>query len=299
MKVGPFQFSLPVPFASLKPVDFVCPLEQLLVLEVFAGVASLSHECRAAGFTVMSVDQQQHRFCKAKLLKLDLTKPKDQFVLLHACVFANIAYAHFAPPRATSSRAPPLRSEQHCVGFPWLQGQDRQRVHSANVLYALTLIAVALLVHRRAVVSVEGPSSSYMWFVLKSLCSKHAVLQQSWHSLQSNVFAACVHGGTCNELTNWQGTKGVFGENYVTGATSMQSGRHVLLPMASLCVHQQQKQLTPTCCASASVSLFCMFAIQEGQSLQMHTWQTRTWFVAVLFGKPGSRNCRPWLQNTQ
>ena len=165
MKVGPFQFSLPVPFASLKPVGFVCPLEQLLVLEVFAGVASLSHECRAAGFTVMSVDQQQHRFCKAKPLKLDLTKPKDQCILLHACVFANVAYAHFAPPRATSSGAPPLRSEQRRMGFPWLQGQDRQRVHSANVLYALTLIA-ALLVHRRAVVSVEGPSSSYTWFVL-------------------------------------------------------------------------------------------------------------------------------------
>ena len=113
----------------------------MLVVELFAGTATLSCELRKAGFPILAVDKSSVRQPKVKLVELDATTASGQSVLLQTLLSANIAYFHAAPPCGTASRArdkplpsymehiraEPLRSEEHPLGLPPLQGLDEAR----------------------------------------------------------------------------------------------------------------------------------------------------------------------------
>ena len=59
--LGQFNFRLPQSLGSVRPVDFEKPCDQMLVLELFAGTATLSSELRKAGFQILAVDKSSGR----------------------------------------------------------------------------------------------------------------------------------------------------------------------------------------------------------------------------------------------
>ena len=156
----------------------------MLVVELFAGTATPSCELRKAGFPILAVDKSSVRQPKVKLVELGVTVG-GQSVLLQSLCSANIAYFHGAPPCGTASkardkplpsymeliRAEPLRSEEHLLGLPLLKGLDEARTQAANHLYAFTLLCILIMVSRNAIVSVENPSSSYLWLVMYHFCN--------------------------------------------------------------------------------------------------------------------------------
>ncbi len=71
--IGGFKFRFPDSLDSLRPVDFSKPSDQMLVVELFAGTATLSCELRKAGFPILAVDKSSVRQPKVKLVELDVT----------------------------------------------------------------------------------------------------------------------------------------------------------------------------------------------------------------------------------
>ena len=84
------------------------------------------------------------------------------------------AYAHFAPPCGTSSRArliqksdqrmpPPLRNDQYPDGLPWLTKEQQERIDKANELYRVTCELITLCQQHKILWSCENPGRSFMW----------------------------------------------------------------------------------------------------------------------------------------
>ena len=100
--IGHFNFRLPESLDSVRPIDFAKPCDQMLVVELFAGTATLSSELRKA---ILAVDKSSGRNPSVKLVELDVTAANGQTVLLQTLLTANVAYFHGAPPCGTASRA--------------------------------------------------------------------------------------------------------------------------------------------------------------------------------------------------
>ena len=221
--VGPYNFCLPDSLDNVRPVDFSKPCDQMLVVELFAGTATPSSSLRKAGFQVLAVDKSSGRNPSVKLVELDVTTVNGQTVLLQTLLSANIAYFHGAPPCGTASKArdkplpsymehikaEPLRSELHPLGLPSLQGLDWTRTQAANHLYAFTLLCTFVMVLRGAIVSVENPSSSYLWLVMYQFCQQNEKLMAMWLALEQVHFQACMHGSDRDKWTCWYSTKDV------------------------------------------------------------------------------------------
>ena len=107
-------------------------------------------------------------------------------------------------------KAEPLRSELHPLGLPSLQGLDWTRTQAANHLYAFTLLCTFVMVLRGAIVSVENPSSSYLWLVMYQFCQQNEKLMAMWLALEQVHFQACMHGSDRDKWTCWYSTKDVF-----------------------------------------------------------------------------------------
>ena len=107
-------------------------------------------------------------------------------------------------------KAEPLRSEEHPLGLPSLQGLDRTRTQAANHLYACTLLCIVIMVFRGATVSVENPSSSYLWFVMYRFCQQNQMLMDVCLALEQVHFQACMHGSDRDKWTCWYSTTCVF-----------------------------------------------------------------------------------------
>ena len=56
----------------------------------------------------------------------------------------------------------PLRSDDHPDGLPSLEGADKERVASANILYSFVAKAVVELTRRNILWTVENPTNSLM-----------------------------------------------------------------------------------------------------------------------------------------
>ena len=177
-------------YTSAASTNFEVPLQELLCIEIFAGCAQLSSSLRETGFAVIPIDHMKGKVMKAKLMLLDLTKQTDLDVMVNMLMTANIAYCHCAPVCGTGSRtreiplppgmehlkAEPLRSSDHPLGLPHLQGSDYQRVLAANKLYFVTLCVCFIASLRGFLVSVENPSNAYFWLAMQCL----ADLFQNW-----------------------------------------------------------------------------------------------------------------------
>ena len=108
------------------------------------------------------------------IIKLDL--PQASHVELAKSLLTNqsCAYAHFAPPCGTSSRArliqksdqhmpPPLRNDQYPNGLPWLTKEQQERIDKANELYRVTCELITLCQRHKILWSCENPGRSFMW----------------------------------------------------------------------------------------------------------------------------------------
>lgn len=111
--IGEFSFRLPEPLEALRPVDFSKPSDQMLVVELFAGTATLSAELRKGGLPILAVDKSSDRQPKVKLVELDITTPNGQAVMLQTLCSANIAY--FPGLRHVARRHGPEISRCHRV----------------------------------------------------------------------------------------------------------------------------------------------------------------------------------------
>ena len=219
--IGASKFRVPV---NMKPTDFSCTCEELVVVEIFAGTATLADAFRAQKFSVIAVDKTNERKPKVSLKCLDLTQDKDVDILIDILVSSNLGAVHLAPPCGTSSkarekplpsnmshlRAEPLRSDHQLLGLDGLSKADAARVKAANRLYEVALLCIFIAVVRGAIVSAENPSSSYFWPILILLARHSKLLQDALNSLEQVHFQACMHGSTRDKWTCWLSTVGVF-----------------------------------------------------------------------------------------
>lgn len=107
-------------------------------------------------------------------------------------------------------RAAPLRSMTYPLGLPSLEGSDKARTKAANHLYAFTLLCLVIMVMRQAIVSIENPSSSYLWLVMYHFCQRNDMLMSIWLALEQVHFQACMRGSNRDEWTCWYSTPQVF-----------------------------------------------------------------------------------------
>ena len=199
------------------------PASELIFLEVFAGRATLTAEVRKSLHLQCIAIDHKVKQPRAKITVLDLTRASDQEIFFNLCMHANVAAAHFAPVCGTASKArerpmppgykgkplAPLRSYDQLLGLDSLAGQDRDRVHAANILYAVTVVAAILLISRNTIVSIENPKNSYFWAIA---CLIAALLENGklWTNLEDVNFANCMFGSKRKKHTTWKSTPAVF-----------------------------------------------------------------------------------------
>ncbi|CAE7363195.1 unnamed protein product [Symbiodinium sp. CCMP2456] len=192
-----------------------------LVIEVFAGTASLSSACSRSGFRTLAIDRVAKQ-SKFPIQTMDLAQTAAVDLLLDIILREDndIALIHFAPPCGTASAAraialpqlqarglsapQPLRSLEHPQGLPGLHGTDLQRVDSPNCLYrAVGTIATAAM-KRGIRVSVENPANSLAW-----LCDGMSDLLYV-ETASEVLFDHCMHGGLRDKCTRWWCSDSVF-----------------------------------------------------------------------------------------
>ena len=82
-------------------------LDEVMVLEIFAGTALLSRAIRDVGMSAMAVDKDSQRAQSVHIATYDLNEPDQvaalsDFIVKHSHI---ILWAHFAPSCGTASRA--------------------------------------------------------------------------------------------------------------------------------------------------------------------------------------------------
>ena len=130
-----------------------CSLDEVMVLEIFAGTGRLTRAVRDIGMASMAVDKDKSRAQSVHVACYDLNDP-DQLQAL--CDFITkhhlrILWVHFAPSCGTASRArgrplpklaklglkvpQPLRSDTKPMGLDGLQGLVKIKAETANITY--------------------------------------------------------------------------------------------------------------------------------------------------------------------
>ena len=202
------------------------PKTGLLFVEVFAGSAKLSHSARERGFRTMAIDHggNQHE-PHHEISVYDLTSPVAQSQLLETLEDDVPGSMHMAPPCGTCSRArerplkglgnfapKPLRDEHHPFGYPWLKGLDQTRVLQSNLLYAFVVDLLFFAFTYNIVISVENPTNSWLWVILKELVVARGNEQfRRWYQkLEAVEFSNCAWGGSRPKNTRWLSTPTVY-----------------------------------------------------------------------------------------
>lgn len=171
----------------------------LVVIELCAGSAMLSAILKRDGFESIPVDfgGNRHR-PHMHILSMDLRDASTWTFLQFAVVTRLVLHIHAGPPCGTCSRArgillddgtpgpQPLRDEFSPLGFSWLQGDDLERVRSANAVY-LQLANFLRWCHNLGIgFSIENPTNSLLWFI-----PAYQMLLEFSHFVN---FDACMHG---------------------------------------------------------------------------------------------------------
>ena len=125
-------------------------IEQLFMLEVFAGGAVLTSVAKQFGLGGMAIDKIRKQNARCTIYQLDLLQADDRELLEEWLSSPVLLWAHFAPVCGTASRAReiprpelsmaprPLRSMEHPLGLPDLGPNERKRVEIANELFRYT-----------------------------------------------------------------------------------------------------------------------------------------------------------------
>ena len=182
-------------------------LDDLLVVEIFAGSAKLTRACKGAGLRAVAVDKTNERTQGPHIFTCDVTDAND-FNSLRSFLMAEkqkLAWVHFAPACGTASKArerpqtkleqagyrvpKPLRSKEFPLGLPGLSGVDKLRTETANLVYDACAQLVQELVTWNVCCTIENPTNSLFWEV--------PCIQQLLSGLGGYecIFDNCCHGG--------------------------------------------------------------------------------------------------------
>ena len=122
-------------------------IEQVFMIEVFAGTAVLSSVAKQFGLvSSLAVDKVRKRGARSTIFQLDLTCERDQCLLEQWMQSPLLLWVHLAPVCGTASRArdirrfandpKPLRSDEKPEGLDGLSERDQQRIRLANTFHA-------------------------------------------------------------------------------------------------------------------------------------------------------------------
>ena len=190
-------------------------LDEIMVLEIFAGTARLTRAVKDLGMSAMAVDKDNQRAQSVHIAKYDLNEP-DQVQSL--CDFIQrhqkqILWAHFAPSCGTASRARgrplpklaklgvkvpmPLRSDTKPMGLDGLAGLDKVKAETANITYENACLLMRFCIKLGIAVSLENPENSLFWKVptVKTFIDEIGGFMV--------YFDNCCHGGMRKKGTAW------------------------------------------------------------------------------------------------
>ena len=190
-------------------------IEQILVVEVFAGTGRLTSALRDKGFRTMAIGRDKTRSKQVHIVQYDLEDPFQLEALIQLLdkERQRILWVHFAPSCGTASRSrerplkhlermgyeipKPLRNDQYPMGIPGLSGKDLAKVTSANATYAAMLRVCQFCWAANIAISIENPGNSLFW----KIPSVERFLREVGG--YDAVFHHCVHGGFRDKLTRW------------------------------------------------------------------------------------------------
>ena len=182
-------------------------IEQLFMLEVFAGGAVLTSVAKQFGLGGMAIDKIRKQNARCTIYQLDLLQADDRELLEEWLSSPLLLWAHFAPVCGTASRAReiprpelsmaprPLRSMEHPLGLPDLGPNERKRVEIANELFRYTCQLFAFCVKRGVLATMENPRGSYLWVI------PFLLELQRIYSLYATDFQACMYGSERDKWT--------------------------------------------------------------------------------------------------
>ena len=131
-------------------------IEQLYMIEVFAGGAVLTSVAKQYGLGGIAIDKIKKSNARCTIFQLDLLQQSDRELLEQWLLSPLLLWVHFAPVCGTASRAReiprrgvanlprPLRSLEFPLGLPSLEGDELKRVELANALFRYTCDLFAL-----------------------------------------------------------------------------------------------------------------------------------------------------------
>ena len=200
--------------------------DRILFVEIFAGSAKLSNAAEKRGFKALSVDHSHNKHRpQHDIWLMDLSDSSSHSGLMQSLEDEVPGAMHMAPPCGTCSRArekpvphlgnsapKPLRDERSLFGFSSLSGRDKVRVLQSNILFAFVVDLLYFCYTHRVIVSVENPSNSWLWAILKELVVLHhdSKFRIRFQQLSSVTFSNCAWGGERPKSTRWLSTPGVF-----------------------------------------------------------------------------------------
>ena len=182
-------------------------IEQLYMIEVFAGGAVLTSVAKQYGLGGIAIDKIKKSNARCTIFQLDLLQQSDRELLEQWLLSPLLLWVHFAPVCGTASRAReiprrgvanlprPLRSLEFPLGLPSLEGDELKRVELANALFRYTCDLFALCVRRSILATMENPRGSYFWstpFVLELM---------RIYPLYATDFQACMYGSMRDKWT--------------------------------------------------------------------------------------------------
>ena len=182
-------------------------VEQLFMIEVFAGCAMLTSVAKSLGLGGIAIDKLRKAGARSTIYQLDLLQQKDRKLLWEWLHSPLLLYVHFAPVCGTASKAreipragvpnlpKPLRSLEFPLGLPMLSNSEQLRVSLANDLFDITCDMFEFCVARGILASIENPRGSYFWCLPKVL----ALLKR--YSLYAADFQACMFGSERDKWT--------------------------------------------------------------------------------------------------
>lgn len=112
---------------------------------------------------------------KCQIVQLDLSANHAWEVLEYIIITCDIIAAHAGPPCGTCSQArgiplpdgspgpQPLRSAEHLLGLPHLEGADLEKVRNANLLYERLGNFIKFLDKHNIPWIIENPTNSFLW----------------------------------------------------------------------------------------------------------------------------------------
>ena len=287
----------------------------LLFLEIYGGTARLSKAARDAGLQVLPIDKTSMRASQIFVAQYDVTNPEELAALLELIETEHkrVLAVHLAPACGTASRARekklsnlarkgfkipvPLRSKEKPMGLDGLQGTDKLRTESANIVYSATATIVKLCQKLDLLCSIENPANSLFWFF-----PEIEALLDSGYSVS---FHNCMHGGSRNKLTTWWSTKDVFSELGVLCDGKHDHAKWNPVPQGTnLSFPTAEEAAYPMLLCKRLVAVFVAYAMRMGASapstlseqLPMDHGTSHRWVIDML---PKGKRMKPLVSEFQ